>query len=239
MEKNHWIETTERYIAFLDIMGFKNYVYRNSHDLVKKRMISLNEILNETEKQIHKISKQLNNIDDPIKTIIFSDSILLFSKDGSKDSLENILFTCQILLTECLEKKIPIKGAISFGRITADFEKSLFFGKGLIDAYELQDQLFMYGVILDEKVEKRLLPNKKFIDGYCSHCKVHTKSGKINHYTIDWPKWIETKSNFFKEKGKITPISVMENFYRDMSGYPRKYVDNTIEFCQDASGLKQ
>lgn len=217
-----WEETTERFIAFIDIMGFSNYVFRNEHKLVKKRMIALQRILANTELSVKRISKQFDGINEAIRTVIFSDSILLITIDQSKSSLENILYTCQLFLSESFKKRIPLKGAISYGTITADFEKSLFFGKGLIDAYSLQEQLFMYGVVLDEKIERRLRKKGEDSVRLCKYGKVPTKSGMINHFTVDWMSSDSTKA-----------VLIMNGFYNDMSGYPRKYLDNTIEYIEE------
>lgn len=240
---NEWIETTERYICFIDVMGFTNYVYRNSHQVVNKRMQKLHDILKNSIDTVYKITEEHDNTIEPFKSVIFSDSILLISKDKSSISLDIILYASQIVTTEFLKNRIPIKGAVSFGNVTADFKKSLFFGKAFIDAYKLQDELYMYGIVLDHKVEKKLssLKNKSF---YCIKSKTPTKSGLISHYNINWPLWSyltnekSVNSNHdeydLREKLKLLnyddSISIMENFYKDMSGHPRKYIDNTMDF---------
>jgi len=229
-----WKDTTERYIAFLDIMGFTNYVYRNSHNVVKKRMLLIQAVIDKTEAEIHSSSKEFDGIENILKTVIFSDSILIISKDGTKASLDYLLFACQLLLSESFKKEIPMKGAISYGNITADFDKSLFFGKALIDAYSLQEQLFIYGVALDEKAEKKVSSIKDYMKAYCIRTKVATKSGAITHLIVNWAKWADKMKNDNDSNSKVG-ISIMERFYNDMSGHPRKYIDNTIECFPKAS----
>ncbi|WNH10851.1 hypothetical protein [Thalassobellus suaedae] len=241
-----WKETSNRFIAFIDIMGFSNYVYRNEHSVVKKRMNKLQSILEDTEKKINDLKKDTLK-SESIKSVIFSDSILLITKGNSEDDLKTILFTCQVFLTNCIIDKIPIKGAISYGTLTADFNKSLFFGKALIDSYNLQEELFMYGIVLDYKIEKQLLKKKDAGNGYCIQCKTPTKSGNITHYNIDWMCWHNTMNDLKKIKDpndveklrlkidKPTAIKAIQEFYTDMSGYPRKYLDNTIDFINNAS----
>lgn len=221
-----WNSTANRYIAFIDIMGFTNYVYRNNHAAVKKRMKKLHTITISNENDIKCIAKELCNIHEIIRTVIFSDSIILFSIDDSVESLEYILLASQDLLTSCLEAKIPVKGAISHGTITADFDKSLYFGKGLIDAYSLEGILEMYGIILDEKVEKRLKRSAFSYKSYCCIKKVPTKSGHIRHIAIDWINWAKNLDK--------NPIEMIEQFYSQTSGHPRKYIDNTIDFIRSA-----
>jgi hypothetical protein len=226
---NDWKETAERYIAFVDIMGFSNYVYRNRHDVVKKRLTLLQSILDNTQSRINDKKYKSSYL---IKTVIFSDSILIITKDNTKDSFFSIIYACQFLLCDSFENRIPIKGALSYGTITADFEKSLFFGKALIDAYTLQEQLYVYGVVLDEKVEKRIQQRSYFINRfYCITYQTPMKSGLITHHTINWTSAFK---NYVDEKELIykNAVEIMKKFYFDMSGHPRKYIDNTIDYLQ-------
>jgi hypothetical protein len=232
---SNWEETKDRYIAFIDIMGFSDYVYRNKHSVVKKRMTNLHEILASTEKAFKSVTVEEEMLKSEIRTTIFSDSILIITRDDSNDSLASINLVCKMFMAECMNQQIPLKGAISYGTVTADFDKSLFFGKGLIDAYSLQEQLFMYGIVLDNKIEKRLKKNYDAtkIDGLLCQSLVATKSGLITHYVVDWMNWLIPYEEFVKDKeNQIVhkhSIPVMEKFFEDMSGYPRKYIDNTIE----------
>lgn len=221
---NYWNVTNNRYISFIDIMGFTDYVYRNSHATVKKRMDKFHSIVLENENDIKGIAVELSNINEAIKSVIFSDSIILLSIDDSVESLEYMLLAAQCILTSCIESKIPIKGAISYGTITADFDKSLYFGKGLIDAYSLENIVEMYGIILDNKVEKQLQKTKFDYRPYCCTKKVPTKSGHIRHIAIDWISWA-------KKFGK-DPIHLIQQFYSQTSGHPRKYIDNTLDFIK-------
>jgi len=226
--KKKWEETANRYIAFIDIMGFSNYVYRNEHELVKKRMLKFENIVSGTENAARTAAKSIEGLDEGIRTLVFSDSVLVLSTDSSKASLESIIIACQLLVANCLESGIAIKGAISYGKLTADFNKSLFFGKALIDAYQLEEQLSFYGIVIDHKVQKKyrtlnIEPN------YILNQSVPTKSGYISHGHVNWERVSET---IHKTK---SPLEILESFYEDMSGHPRKYVDNTIALMQKAS----
>jgi hypothetical protein len=50
---------------------------------------------------------------------------------------------------------IPLKGAIAFGNFSANWDQSVFFGKPLIDAFELHNDLDMYCAILHSSAEKK------------------------------------------------------------------------------------
>ena len=72
-----WEYTCKRFVAFLDIMGFKDMVSR----------IEPIKLYNKLKKFRSAIYKSVRMIDESkIKPIIFSDSIMLVSKDCSRES---------------------------------------------------------------------------------------------------------------------------------------------------------
>ena len=224
MNETNWKTTSERFVAFFDIMGFKEIVERNTHLAVVKQLDTLKatlgalESINTNDKffDTFKISKA------ETKSITFSDSIVIFSKGDSIEDACKILVDTSSLILQSLENSIAIKGAISYGKITVDLDRSLFFGRPIIDAYLLHDQLHLYSVVLDHYSESKLadleLPTsfRLLIHDY----KTHMKSGKINHKLI----------NAHSKELLKAQIEHTKNMYKTVSGSPRIYVDNTIEF---------
>jgi hypothetical protein len=233
--KTLWDETTVRYVAFLDIMGFTDLIYRNEHLVVKEKMSKLSTLVEDLIENGH---------EDNVKSIIFSDSILLISKNSEKESLSAILLALQNFFVHCLMNKIPIKGAISKGLFTANFKSSLFFGQPIIDAYKLEEDLQMYGVILDHKIEVDLKGDEDMYNNYCLNSPVPTKNGLITHTSINWMFWANALDDVYQNKIKsvdelntsmnpTVALDLIDEFYSDMSGYPRKYLDNTINYINN------
>src|SRR5688572_864192 len=102
-EKVEWPITTERYVAFIDIMGFKDMVARSTHDEIYQMMMTINESksLNES---VHWGGKE--NF-DLVRTTTYSDSIMVYSKDNSYASLRS--FSCAVsgLTHDLFIEKIP------------------------------------------------------------------------------------------------------------------------------------
>jgi hypothetical protein len=218
-----WKDTAYRYIAFFDILGFKEMVLRNSHESIKKKLLLLNTEVNELEKKMIAL-KKVNPDYHPIKISLFSDSIVIFSHDNTKNSLALTIAASQIILAFALNNKIPIKGALSYGEVTADFKRALFFGKAIIDAYLLQDELLLYGAIFHHSIEKQI--NKiQYIDelSFGEYC-CPLKNGNVNHLLI---------------KNDLISFLYRNEFGRGMiglkemsSGHQRKYVDNSIKYFE-------
>lgn len=222
-----WKNTCKRYVAFLDIMGFRDMVFRESHDVVKGKLESLRPTIEMMKviTEVH-LSKENNKSLDQafgVFPVTFSDSIIMISYDESNASAMSILGSILYISQQAFEKGIPMKGAVACGEMTADIEGSLYFGKPLIDAFELQQELQLYGVILHHTCERQINDLKSLGDKGVVKYSVPMKLGAITHYILDWtPLFEDTKES----------INAVSNLYNTVSGSPRIYVDNTVEFVQ-------
>ncbi len=141
-----YAQSRNRYVVFLDIMGFKERVARNTHEKLCKELSEFNkqitDIVNATmnpEESKDDLSGQNVNYEDELETsseetngIIlaqFSDSIILFTQNDSSESLETIAKAAGDIVRAALtcEEPIPLKGALAQGEITCDVSKQLFF----------------------------------------------------------------------------------------------------------------
>lgn len=226
-DNNQWIKTDYRFVVLFDIMGFKDMVQRNSHKEILKKLTILKETIgllesvsatNNAEIAKTKISHQQT------RSITFSDSIIMFSKGAELEDAAKILVDSYVILKKALDNEIPIKGSISFGEITVNFEDSLFFGQPIIDAYLLHEEFQMYNVIVDHHFETKLKvygEHQLFSEVLTKH-KTSLKSGKVNH-TILMPQY---------KKNVQEQIDSLNKLYASVSGKPRIYIDNSIEFLE-------
>ncbi len=215
--------TKERLVAFFDIMGFKDYVNRNTHEDLKKRMDIISKCLNQFDRVKEDIKGKEIIRPDLFRYVLFSDSILFISNDDSLFASKVFLAYCAFFYSDCMIANIPIKGAIAHGLFTADIEKSQYFGQPIIDAYRLQEELYFYGVALHHSMDKFFIDNSFFNDENIKRVimrsNVPLKSGKVQHNIL--------KLYYdYAIRDKDVWIS---NFYKTVSGVTRKYIDNTLE----------
>lgn len=218
--KKKWEETNKRFVAFLDIMGFKDMVMRMDHEDLYK---TLNSIF-----KLSSIIESLDILKDSICITKFSDSIIIFSNTTSKKDLQYFIKTIIIIFSESLNNHIPLKGAIAYGKISIDKDNSMFFGQPIIDAHLLQEELFYYGVICHNSFENYLRNNNntKIKDLFLKK-PTALKSGNITHLNLDWyNKMPEKMSEKFK-KNSLTEL--LDSISLNVSGAPRKYIDNTLD----------
>ena len=211
--------TKNRFVAFLDIMGFKDRVARNDH----------NDILNELEVFQSNISQYVSyHHDSNIQLALFSDSILIYSQNDSAESLHALAdITSHIMMYAIQqEKPIPLKGAIAAGRMTCNETKQLYFGQALIDAYLLEEDVKYYGVLVHHSAEGYLQSSDfhEFRD-----IKAPLKGGDISHYELMW-------YDIALKPGMANPKTVdecLKNLRLTVSDEPRKYIDNTQKIIMD------
>ena len=223
MPESDWKETDKRFVAFFDIMGFRDLVQRNTHDVIVEKLRKIKTTLTGlAETSGGSFTEKYEIKPYQTKSITFSDSIIVFSKsDGFSDAMK-ILADSYIILKHSIENGIAIKGALSYGEITVDFNDSLFFGQPIIDSYLLHDELQLYTAIIDHNFESKLatFDDQSLIKKIITDYKTNLKTGKVMHKLLS-PNGKKLISEHIDRVLKL---------YNSVSGRPRIYVDNTLDF---------
>lgn len=218
------MSTCDRFIAYFDIMGFKDRVHSEPHEDVAKL---LDCVLEELEKLSPTVIGDMPlDLTQELTAphIIFSDTIVFYSPDTSQASLVRLIAQAAFVLFACLAKGIPLKGAFSKGTFTANVEKSEYLGRPLTDAYLLAEDIQFYGVVLHHTVEQdaeTLQPLMRSPTIPLRRGPVPMKNGDVTHYHVDW---CEIMGWSFPEPSAAN----LNPLYHTVSGRSRKYVDNTI-----------
>lgn len=230
----NWENNNKRFVAFFDILGFKDMVTRFKHKEILKKL----EMLKSTAQQLENYEwKEFAIIETGLiinkyqtRSITFSDSILFFSNGDTIEDFLKIVIDSWVLLEGAIKNNIVIRGAISFGEITVDFRKSLFFGQPIIDSHLLHEDINMLGIILDHNAEnqKNTFKKNSFIQKMLNFQKVKMKYGNVSHTLIT-----VTVDKLISEV-----ISSLEELYKVTSGKPRLYIDNTIDYYNELKKIK-
>jgi len=147
-----WDKVTDRYVGFYDIMGFRAFVarYGGDHTILHKIMQDLHEIgVRAEEMHPHpgrKLHPALDHRGSQVRIVQFSDSILVVTRDASGTSSLLIQLVSQMFFLHALRLGTVLRGAIARGTVTADFERSIFFGQPIVDAYLLEENQAWYGI---------------------------------------------------------------------------------------------
>ncbi len=135
----------DSFVAFIDVLGFKEFVKNNTFDSV----ISLFDNIKICLKIIPTLGNDI--IDEQIlKTVtynIISDSIVISVPKTTKYSLEVLLYVVNLVVFDILHNyNLTCRGAIAEGDFYS--EKDVAFGPALIDAYLLERDVAEYPRII-------------------------------------------------------------------------------------------
>jgi hypothetical protein len=147
---------TNGFVALLDVLGFSNLVTGpSSHEHLQEYLDAIEEAIDEKSSVTG------------INFILFSDSIVISTKDDSAISLRTLLRTCSRAFGLLLEKNIAVRGAIAHGQYFREATGSGMFiaGRPIVDAYNLEKEQDWVGISLHGSVLRKI-PN---LSELCHH----------------------------------------------------------------------
>lgn len=131
-------EYIEHYVAFIDVLGFKDYLEK---DVPCEEVFSVFESLrNNSHSSLSINSKEIEAFDD-VRHYIMSDSIVLYIRSDIQNAFLALVSTCLRLQISLLyrEKPVLLRGGIAKGDLYVD--KDIIFGKGLSSAYMIENTI--------------------------------------------------------------------------------------------------
>ncbi|OMC73636.1 hypothetical protein BK121_08815 [Paenibacillus odorifer] len=230
------------FTAFLDILGFKELVMNNTHNELKE--IFKNSIYDTID---HIKKAQIDayvkfQFTDKLDFLVVSDSIIIWADNTSLKSFLGIVTATTFLTAICMERGVPLRGAISMGNISVikSGESINVFGDSIVNAYELENKQEWSGVIIDDRCmsinnikDTTVLKDlkKEMIVEY----NVPMKRGQIRQYFVcNW-----TASLFNKEMNSEGIINSFSSHNKKIDNWAVKLkVDNTIKFFNEFRVMK-
>lgn len=138
------------YVAYLDVLGFKDMVKKNRKNEIEKYF----NVLNEEIDNLRKIEEK-----SLINFLIVSDSVVLEIPLETNDKTINVNQLRQLCIAigkiqeRLALENIWIRGAVSYGDTYFDNSKGQIVGQAYIDAYLLQEEIAINPrVIIDSKI---------------------------------------------------------------------------------------
>ncbi|MGJ8685657.1 MAG: hypothetical protein ACSHWW_13585 [Nonlabens sp.] len=163
----------EQYIAFLDVLGFK--------ELVNKRNTESLEIyFNSVRDSLNIIGNEKRNI----KSLLISDSTILISPDTKKD-FKTLLRAVQTIQSTLAQKGIWLRGAISYGEVYFDENSNLVVGKGLVKAYLLESEAIYPRVIIDPSLVLKIAEDRTEFISFLNPRKPKTLEARKNTLVVE------------------------------------------------------
>ena len=127
------------YVAMLDVLGFSDLLARDGEgDHLEKYLAHLGVALNDTV------------VGPPVDSVVFSDSIVLTTKDNSEAELHALLLRCSRAFGLLLQNGIALRGAIAHGPFYRNVTPSGTFvaGRAILDAYNFERLQDWVGIMI-------------------------------------------------------------------------------------------
>lgn len=233
---NDNLKETKHIVAYLDILGVKTELNKNSLGILNK----LNTIYDITASNLQRLNrlKQFPQI----KKHIFSDNIIFAQEVGNEINqyqILNFLLFISVFLHQALDKELLIRGGITIGNLYIN--KYFVNGQALVRAYDLESKIAIYPrVVLDfdvfgwlsliENIDFNILHGDDML--YClDACRIIYKPKTKN------VNYIKIKENILKTCKYIPNIKVVQkhlwlinqfNDYCDINNHS-EYKINIIE----------
>lgn len=229
-KSNDWATTCDRFVVFLDIMGFKDLVARNTHGKVYKMLESL-MFCKEIAEGVLRNSIYITS---------FSDSFYLFTKDDTPKSFAIITACTNYIINSAIERSIPIKGAMAQGKISVNRKRNIYFGQPIIDAYMLHEELYYYGLTLHNSIDRYLGNHKVDILVRRLYFELSTplKCGDVIHNNLNWfgESDQDYGSGLCTKEVENKFCNSISKFRHMTSAGQRRYIDNTVRVFNQLYG---
>ncbi len=249
----------ERYIAFFDILGFKELVNSADTEFLVSRMREFEDII--------KLSSTIpgfkpNQEKRMLNFVQFSDSIVFYTEGLQDYEFSRLVFVSKMVLYFSLIRGLPLRGCISHGEFY--IEGNLFFGKALIQAYEKgESQDWAGGFISEETIQYINNRYPKTIDfltkkGFLIEHKVPFKNTNEDlKYAINWSNLdFDQEELQIKREGQVAAGFMLRDIHKayiqegrngdivllDYSSYRddvKKKINNTINFYNKAKDVNK
>lgn len=234
-------EPKSHLVAFLDILGFKEYVknYVSGDTAILNKIQTALENASNNVYHTIKINEESDDMNFEINYNQFSDCTSisfwhpsLHLKENT-DSVNPGLLTAILILRdfqiELLESDVYIRGGLSFG---IHFENNnMIFSEGLVNSYELESKKALYPrIIFDNEVSDML---KIMFENY-KEAMVYYGIDKM--LLFDWDS--ELFINPFTKRESLKNFIGIEGYEKDKQPKTPEKTHELIEWCK-FEGLKQ
>ncbi len=243
------------YIAFLDILGFSDLINNNDSNTITNLFKQVfRGTLGKSFFQLYKEELANYKLEKP-SLVIVSDSIILWTKNDTLFDFIMISGFTSMVLRNAIETGIPLRGSIVHGSIAEltlddivsdldyfqsniNTKSSILIGKGIVNAYKLENIQNWSGCIIDNACIDHFLTTDikahdflKFMKNEHIHFtdySVPLKNSERRQYTVlNWTDALmrrlsdqEVKNSFCKHNKKNQDQRVKEK------------IENTVEFSK-------
>jgi len=240
------------FLAFFDVLGFKEFIYNNEMDYAEKMFENLmrdSQTAVSGEKYIETnpgmIVPDLKN--QKVNCLHVSDSIVFWSDSDTEDDFLEMVKVCYSFYWRSLQTSFPLRGCLIYGEIKFKpftienksgnkFYNYSLFGKGLIEGYLKAESINYAGCYIDEsailKVKDETINNLIYKQKVCLY-KIPLRDGSYSYEHVFRP--IKGEHNDVSFRNSANGIKRLFNDHMNGKKLPdsvKVKMNNTIDFLE-------
>jgi hypothetical protein len=241
----------ETFIAFFDILGFKEIVNNNNLAALKRQFENLlrdsqTALSSETYIQLDDSTIVPDLKNQKVNCLHISDSIVFWTNSDSEEDFNDLVSVCYSFYWRTLKTTFPLRGCLTYGQIdfnpttinnieNVNFYNYSLIGKGLVDAYIKAESIEFAGCLLDklaiEKVSDKVINNLIYDQKICMY-KVPFKTGNSYEHVFRPIKGNHNDVSFRNNANGIKRLftSASKTEIDKMPYSVKNKMNNTIDF---------
>ena len=240
------------FIAFFDVLGFKEFIYNNEMDYAQRmfgNLIRDSQSAVSGEKYIKTNSGMIvpDMEHQKVNCLHVSDSIVFWSKSDTEEDFLEMVKACYSFYWRSLQTSFPLRGCLIHGEIdfkpfTIDngndskFYNYSLFGKGLIESYLKAESINYAGCYIDESaiknVEDSTINNLIYEQKICLY-KIPFKNGTFSYEHVFRPlKGEHNDVSFRNSANGIKRLFTDHMKGKELPESVKLKMNNTIDFLE-------
>jgi hypothetical protein len=241
----------ECFIAFFDVLGFKEIISNNDLKETKRlfeHLLRDSQTALSGEKFIQlnqgTIVPDLKN--QKVNCLHISDSIVFWTNGQSKDDFLDLVSVCYSFYWRSLQTTFPLRGCLTFGEIDfnpstiktiggVNFYNYSLIGKGLVESYLKAESIEYAGCIIDNtaisKVDEQTINNLIYDQKICMY-KVPFKTGENYEHVFRPIRGNHNDVSFRNSANGIKRLFTYasKSNINNMPESVKRKINNTIDF---------
>lgn len=239
----------ETFLAFFDVLGFKEFIYNTELAGVKQEFDNL---LRDTQTALSGATfKQAGGAIVPdlsqqtINCLHVSDSIVFWTADGTETAFLQLVDVCYDFYWRSLQTSFPLRGCLTFGEIEfspftinnsqtgAAFHNFSLIGRGLVDAYTRAEAMNYAGCFVHmdaiNKVRDQTVNNLIYAHKLCYY-KVLFKTKSSYEHVFRPNKGTHNEVSFRNAGQRIKQLFSAHMNSKPLPESVQEKLNNTIDF---------
>jgi hypothetical protein len=201
-------------VAHLDILGMTSLVER-SFPSAWDMLSALVDVRDRAVRHEYEFveSNETVVVFEAIKSVIFSDTLVLFTPGASPAEVKSLLVLVTEIFHKALFNRVPVRAGIAMGEFRFDAVRSMYAGPALIEAYHVGESSQWLGISIAQSLKDFAVAQgmKSRASDVVIEWDVPVKGGSERRAVINWPA-------LFAHDLKVAPPISLTQFYEIFRG---------------------